>query len=768
MAVKKIERRVDQFTKLLAGFDIEEGEGKPIEKIMLKYGELYEKKLTVNDADELIKLYGKAVKLLNEELEDEKINDKTKALYSKFLVVMGKDVNTLRKYKKAVSEDANAAKNLTEILESSRSLKVSVDGLQGVEVEQAAQNSRLRVEVNRGNDKVKTFFTESEGGIGMEEKKNRLMAEMERKYGRNADFLKTDSIQRAVRSLLDSGNNDFNAIYKPMLNSPGRMLSMYGLKDAVSNLKEFTTSGSLSQIKTPLKFNIFNEYLSQLDKIESKAVIDDRLGVEEKARNDRKNSAMSMVAGLLGCENVIAHSESINLLVPGGKNGVQKIKGTVMDPVYGSDINKMSNSDNFMKLSLCSVEDNAELTSQVANLQILDFLCGHEDRHVGNIIFDVNDDGKLVGIKAIDNDSSFAKKFDPMYGFAMPISSMKIIPKSTAEKILNMNEKDFELSLYAFDLKQEEIEGAKNRLKDLKKEINKSVNYYKDSVEGFLEDGKPRVVDDDKLNEYSFTGQLAIEKDVLNDSKTKIVEKSNLFGSITKKANAAYAAQKAKETLLVKMDRDFNKLFTEDYRKLKKSVTATYDLDKKFFGGSGKYDEMKESMKAVTDFMKNFKGAFYQDTIDEEYDPNGEKRDYELSAKAESLKEKIQKAIEKTEKYISGKENDAESNTEGTRPYKRLQNARKNLEVLNSLKNRFTDIDKTLEERIDTNRVESERHAANSGPDSAMLTAKEQKIAAINAKEKDRRNQLKNAQKNEGQKEPQKKAPVKSGFNRRT
>ena len=61
------------------------------------------------------------------------------------------------------------------------------------------------------------------------------------------------------------------------------------------------TDGSLSAIDSPLKFNIFNEYYSQLNKIDSKSIVNDRIGVDDKARNDRKNSAMVMVAGLLGC-----------------------------------------------------------------------------------------------------------------------------------------------------------------------------------------------------------------------------------------------------------------------------------------------------------------------------------------------------------------------------------------------------------------------------------------------------------------------------------
>ena len=258
MAIKKIEKRVNQFTRLVERFDRENGEGKSIERILLKYGELYNKNLTLDDTDKLIKLYGNAVKFLNEEIKDEKIGEKTKALYSKCLVVMGKDVNTLRKYKKSLKDSPNEGKNLTEILESSRSLKISMNGLDDVEVEQAAQNSRLRVDVQRGNDKVKTYFTESEGGVDTAEKKRRLMAEMERKYGKNADFLKTDSVQKAIRSILDSDNNDFNATYEPMLDSPGRMLSQCGLRASINILNDAKTAGSLSLVNTPNKFSIFS------------------------------------------------------------------------------------------------------------------------------------------------------------------------------------------------------------------------------------------------------------------------------------------------------------------------------------------------------------------------------------------------------------------------------------------------------------------------------------------------------------------------------
>ena len=741
MPRKKVERRIEEYGKMISFYEDEEL-GESFFDILDKIAKIDGRKdnrLDEKDADSLIKLYGKTVDLINEELEDEKTNDNTKAMLNKYLVIIGKDVTELNRYKLSLSDPGHKKKDLTEIIESSRSKKIKMENVDELEVEQAAQNSRFRVNVSRGTETVKTYFTASESGVSDDEKKKRLLDDMKKKYGKNAAFLEDASFQNAMRNLLDCTDNDFNATYSDMLESPGRMISQFGLRDSVNILKDHIGAGSLSALKTPLKFNIFNEYYTQYKKIESKSIIDKRLGVEENARNDRKNSAMSMVAELMGCEDIIAHSENLTLRVPGGKGKTRLIKGTAMDPVYGSDINKMSNSDNFMKISMCSVEDNTGLIKQVADLQLLDYLCGHADRHVGNIIYNVNEQGKLVGIKAIDNDSSFAEKFNPMDKFGVPINSMKVIPRSTAERILKMDEKAFELSLYGYDLKEKEIDGAKERLKALKKEIKSSLEHYKDCVDGYLEDGKPRVVDDEKLAEYSFNKQLAIEKDELNDENTKIVSKFNLFGAIAKRANSEYAAKKAKECLLNKLDSDYKKLFSEDFLRLGKSVKDTYELDRKLFGGSGNYTDMKESMKAVKDAMAGFKGAFFEDTIDDEYDPEGNKKDLALTNKAENLKNKIKKAREMTEKYINGKADDRESNTEGTRSYKRLHNAKKNLKILKAMENRFTEIDNALAERLDTNRVEEENRQACMAADAAMLTAKEKKIDEINLKEQDRK-----------------------------
>ena len=40
-------------------------------------------------------------------------------------------------------------------------------------------------------------------------------------------------------------------------------------------------------------------------------------------------------------------------------------------------------------------------------MQIMDFLSGNVDRHGGNMTYKVDDNGKIVGAVAFDNDTSF-------------------------------------------------------------------------------------------------------------------------------------------------------------------------------------------------------------------------------------------------------------------------------------------------------------------------------------------------------------------------
>ena len=87
--------------------------------------------------------------------------------------------------------------------------------------------------------------------------------------------------------------------------------------------------------------------------------------------------------------------------------------GIFMENADGTDFIALKSDDKRLKIKE-SEFNNRELLKSIADLQILDYICGNVDRHVGNMFikFD-NTNSKIIGVTGIDNDSSFSiKSFD--------------------------------------------------------------------------------------------------------------------------------------------------------------------------------------------------------------------------------------------------------------------------------------------------------------------------------------------------------------------
>jgi len=111
----------------------------------------------------------------------------------------------------------------------------------------------------------------------------------------------------------------------------------------------------------------------------------------------------------------------------------------------------------------------------IADLQVLDYICGNIDRHGGNLFYQFDDDGKLIGVQGIDNDSSFGK-IVPQTDFVrrMPLpATMGAISKKTADKIMNLSMPELAFSLRGL-IDEPSIQAACKRLYVLQKCIEKS------------------------------------------------------------------------------------------------------------------------------------------------------------------------------------------------------------------------------------------------------------------------------------------------------
>ena len=63
--------------------------------------------------------------------------------------------------------------------------------------------------------------------------------------------------------------------------------------------------------------------------------------------------------------------------------------------------------EKFNQLTPEKIQNSPFLKKDIANLQILDWLCGNPDRHFHNIFYKFDEAGNVTGVVGIDNDLSF-------------------------------------------------------------------------------------------------------------------------------------------------------------------------------------------------------------------------------------------------------------------------------------------------------------------------------------------------------------------------
>ena len=238
----------------------------------------------------------------------------------------------------------------------------------------------------------------------------------------------------------------------------------------------------------------------------------------EKVNMNARNVATSRIAKMLN-SNLIAKTEMVNLQ----KNGsTDVISGSVMDKAEGKE-EAATLLKNHAKaiISDSSVKDKEKelkkkvkglvtgsFQKEMADLQVIDYLCGQIDRHSGNYFIKTDDDGMFTGLQGIDNDLSFgdAKQENNSYiignhGRAVINESDELqIPhmsRGLAMNIQIMNEDMVRFALH--DLIEElEIEAFCERLKKLKTAIGKE--FMKEP-----KDSKLRMDDEwneDTLNDF--------------------------------------------------------------------------------------------------------------------------------------------------------------------------------------------------------------------------------------------------------------------------
>ena len=190
-----------------------------------------------------------------------------------------------------------------------------------------------------------------------------------------------------------------------------------------------------------------------------------------------RNVAMSRVADSMGIGHIVAKAKRISLT---DKDGHVR-HGVFQETAEGSDIRHMKADDPLYEVGKHpELMNDPEVKRQISDLQVLDYLCGNNDRHEGNVIYkikkDENGDVHVLGIIGIDNDRAFGKlsKSDiEGSGYVTPPDMMKVIRNSTYDALLEMTDSKAKLLLSDLGITDEEISSFMKRKEDIVNAVQK-------------------------------------------------------------------------------------------------------------------------------------------------------------------------------------------------------------------------------------------------------------------------------------------------------
>ena len=201
--------------------------------------------------------------------------------------------------------------------------------------------------------------------------------------------------------------------------------------------------------------------------------------IHDGARLDNRNAAMSAVAELLNVPDLIA--KSVPMRIVNAEGEIEE--GTFMAEAKGTDVNNLKPGEALYDgKSLRKLDGRA--MKAIADLQVLDFICGNTDRHAANVVYKFDPvTWKLIGVQGFDNDTAFGalkpKDGDFVAFLTMP-KDMGAVSESMYQRLRQITPEILKFSLRGFGLTEEELDAAADRLKTVKEAIEAGNQFYQD------------------------------------------------------------------------------------------------------------------------------------------------------------------------------------------------------------------------------------------------------------------------------------------------
>ncbi|MBQ9870633.1 MAG: hypothetical protein IJM27_01760 [Eubacterium sp.] len=545
------------------------------------------KKLTIEEATDLLKKYAiSGVQLRKEYLRVKTQSPKKAGMYLRLLKKYSKDYAALNRYRRRLKEEKIKPARIDTFFEASRTRTVSLDGRSLFEQERTGADSNTRYKLTvplRGEseselkpgDIIRGFFTEDvrypsakdawdylhqnelriTDNIGRKYPALKPLIEAGKKYnGKLFDLVNAVStsdeaytyrkdtellflqqgpegyinglIKRIEKNRIQVGENTQSIL------AVLKWIRDYDQLSPAEQRKSEREKAKLLQTRQEKKKELIyglSEYLQEMLKADYSLDAKAGWGLDRHKATGQRNALMSSIAELLGCRDVLAFSERMN--VRSFENGREVIrKGVFMLPAEGMDPVHTPLGGKLAAFDRTMTEDSPGLNKKIASLQLLDFICGNVDRHSANLFYQFNEEtGKMTGIQGIDNDLAFGSLKDYENNgrsYFVRFRDMRVIPKSLADAVNELDPNMLAVVLQGYDLSEAEIETTLSRFKKLKIDLATSERIYKDAVPGYLDSTHPRIVPDEALDSYSLSEQLTAKP-------SDHVERKNLFAKVT-------------------------------------------------------------------------------------------------------------------------------------------------------------------------------------------------------------------------------------------
>ena len=292
--------------------------------------------------------------------------------------VLDKDIKVMSTY------DPKSPKSFNEMLNEART-HTMVLNTKDINTVGAALSSRIPVELPDG---TKGFFTK-DTTYNIDEKWEKSVREFMAKFDQYLSPVGSENLEKLINNT--KVQEEFYAKCPPM--KLAFLKQIYGAKgdkyaqNAIISVAQFLDLGinekgvQRSLSAQPELRKLIREFIDTMGPMLNQRGIMNVAGIKKGANISSRNCAMSDIAELLGYNNLVAKSTPMKVMIDG-----ELVEGVFMETVEGTDLCNIKPNDPVLDARRGSFE-SPEALRQITDLQVLDFICGNTDRHLGNMIY---------------------------------------------------------------------------------------------------------------------------------------------------------------------------------------------------------------------------------------------------------------------------------------------------------------------------------------------------------------------------------------------